>query len=213
MRQREAEIWKGVVGHEDRYEVSSLGRVRSKSVTLIDSMGRRRPIIGKVLCGSKQSTGYRSVEIAGRTRHVHALVAEAFIGPRPDGLHVLHRNGAKLDCREENLRYGTPLENNQDSIRHGVIPMGERHQWAKVNDEIVAILRALVDRVTANDLGRTFGISGPTVRGIQKRLKWRHVTAVLDTNAAMHLYERRRNLIAFRSALPIAVAALEMRRG
>lgn len=60
-----------------------------------------------------------------RTRYVHRLVAEAFIGPCPEGMQVRHLNGDHRDNRAENLCYGTPAENAADKVRHGTaqVPM------------------------------------------------------------------------------------------
>lgn len=67
--------------------------------------------------------GYRQVSLwrdgGGHSLFVHALVAQAFIGPRPEGLEVRHLNGDPLDNRPENLAYGTGSDNRADSIRHG----------------------------------------------------------------------------------------------
>lgn len=53
-----------------------------------------------------------------RMRTVHSLVLEAFVGPRPEGHEVCHKNGNRLDNRLENLTYGTRSENGFDSVRH-----------------------------------------------------------------------------------------------
>ena len=53
---------------------------------------------------------------------IHQIVLEAFCGPCPDGMEVLHGNGIRTDNRLSNLRYGTRSENNADSIRHGTHP-------------------------------------------------------------------------------------------
>lgn len=49
------------------------------------------------------------------------MVVAAFIGPRPEGLQVCHNNGVHYDNRAINLRYGTPKENSQDSVKHGAL--------------------------------------------------------------------------------------------
>lgn len=47
------------------------------------------------------------------------MVADAFIGPRPNGAVIRHLNGKANDNRPENLAYGTQAENVQDEVRHG----------------------------------------------------------------------------------------------
>lgn len=42
---------------------------------------------------------------------IHQIVLEAFCGPCPDGMEVLHGNGIRTDNRLSNLRYGTRSEN------------------------------------------------------------------------------------------------------
>jgi len=49
----------------------------------------------------------------------HTLVAETFIGPRPDGRVVRHKNGIPGDDRPDNLEWGTQRENCADTKRHG----------------------------------------------------------------------------------------------
>lgn len=50
-------------------------------------------------------------------RTVHSLVAEAFIGPRPDGLDICHGNNNASDPNVDNLRYDTRKANEADKIR------------------------------------------------------------------------------------------------
>lgn len=58
---------------------------------------------------------YFTVEINGQKRYVHQLIAEAFIGPRPDGYVVDHVNRVKGDNRPSNLRYITQAQNLKNS--------------------------------------------------------------------------------------------------
>ena len=72
---------------------------------------------------STHPLGYRYVALfyddQKRRRPVHQLVAEAFIGPRPPGLHVCHNDGDPANNQPSNLRYDTPSENSYDTVRHG----------------------------------------------------------------------------------------------
>jgi len=94
------------------YEASSLGHV-------ISHKGRAP----RVLRGGPHPDGYPMVQLHGpdgrRGFMVHAVIAAAFIGPRPPGMEVCHNDNDKLNNTPENLRYGTRTENEHDKRRHG----------------------------------------------------------------------------------------------
>jgi hypothetical protein len=118
------ETWKPVVGRETEYEVSDLGKVRSldRSWKQLGNGGKyyTRNQKGKMLKPGLASSGYPTVALGrGRTKTVHSLVAEAFIGPRPEGCEVRHKNGVRDDPRACNLEYGTRTENIYDAVKHG----------------------------------------------------------------------------------------------
>ena len=54
-----------------------------------------------------------------KIRYVHSLVAESFIGPRPEGMEVCHNDGDPTNNHLDNLRYGTSSGNELDKVRHG----------------------------------------------------------------------------------------------
>lgn len=107
MVQENQEEWKPVVGCEDLFEVSNLGRLR-------------RTATGQIVKATVLPKGYRTVSIARpgqrkcRTKLLHSVVAYAFLGPRPDGMQINHKDGDKGNNAAENLEYVTPAEN----IRH-----------------------------------------------------------------------------------------------
>ena len=48
----------------------------------------------------------------------HQLVAWTYIGPRPEGMQVLHYDDNPTHNHISNLSYGTPKENAADKIRN-----------------------------------------------------------------------------------------------
>lgn len=165
------EEWRPVVGLEGRYAVSSLARVQS--------FLRTKRIL-KPYCGYK---GYFSValihpEQGALTRKVHRLVAEAFIGPRPPGLQINHKNGIKADNRPVNLEYVTASENNLHAFLTGLNKprKGETHASAKLTEADVRQIRQLYAEGTRYYiLAKMFGIKPASVKGIITGRNWKHV--------------------------------------
>jgi hypothetical protein len=116
---RPVEQWRPVPSAPG-YEASDLGRIRSVDRIITRSDGQTRSLHGRVLALAVGKGGYMQVRI-GRVqmRYVHALVAEAWLGPRPDGLDVCHGLGGQQDNSPANLRYDTRAANIADSVRGG----------------------------------------------------------------------------------------------
>jgi hypothetical protein len=115
------------------YEASSLGRIRG--LDLVEQCGpRMRRRAGRVLKLRLEKRSGRYVVALSRngeqqTRWVHILVAEAFHGPRPEGLLTRHRNDDRLDNRAANLTYGTKSDNWHDAARNGIKGLAVRQEF------------------------------------------------------------------------------------
>lgn len=120
------ETWKPVVGYEGLYEVSDHGRVRSLTRKIKCKDGRTQTRKGRVLKANKaNNTDHLFVHLCKdlegkRSRSVHSLVAEAFLGERPEGLNVCHWDDVPTNNHVSNLRWGTHSDNQQDRIRNGL---------------------------------------------------------------------------------------------
>lgn len=124
------EEWRPVVGHSG-YEVSNLGNVRSVDRIVVRyQRGRRveQPRRGQSITPvANVKSGHLFVRL-GRAAHctVHALVLEAFVGPRPSGLEGCHNNGDPSDNNVSNLRWDSRSSNLRDAVRHGTHPMSSK---------------------------------------------------------------------------------------
>lgn len=117
------EEWREVVGWEGLYLVTREGVVKSLPRSWILN-GRPTTNPSKVLSPYLTYRGYHSVGLCrgGRVKmtFVHKIVAAAFIGPKPDGTQINHKNGVKTDNRAENLEYVTPRQNIQHALSTGL---------------------------------------------------------------------------------------------
>ena len=116
------ERWLPVAGYEGIYEVSDLGRVRSLDRYVVNNLGRRYRVGGRLMKPNVSNQySYLSIGLNrdGREvrKNIHRLVMEAF-APR-DLPVVRHLNGDKNDNRLINLAWGTQSDNIIDSVRHG----------------------------------------------------------------------------------------------
>lgn len=145
---------------------------------------RRKPGYTKTLRESWRQVvcaiydGYRLVHLDGKKYRVHTLVLTAFSGPRPTGMQGRHLNGIKTDNRIENLKWGTPKENSEDSVKHGHTSRGSHRPSSKLTEEKVREIRSLVEAgdISKKAIARKFGISDGTVRDIMSRRLWKHLS-------------------------------------
>lgn len=120
------ERWLPVVGYEDLYEVSDLGRVRSLDRWVTERGSTKRPYLvrGRLRSLKPQAdSGYILVPLsregADRNYRVHTLVLEAFVRPKPPNLECLHADGDRANNALSNLSWGTRQQNMHDAMRHG----------------------------------------------------------------------------------------------
>src|SRR6185295_11979756 len=143
------EQWRPVVGYEGLYEVSNLGRVRALPRRLKTWFGDRAHAGGIMRPKLMKKTGYLEVSLqdsaGGRSPRfvtLHAIVAEAFHGPKPSPAHeVLHGDGVRTNCAASNLRWGTRKENMEDQRRHGTLNIGAKNGNATITQELADWVR------------------------------------------------------------------------
>lgn len=103
-----------------------------------------------------------------RVRTVHSLVAEAFIGPRPEGADTRHLDGDRANNHVENIAYGTKRENMADRERHGRTRRGQDNGNARLSNADVDMIRLVyAKRLFSQDqLAVMFGTSQAQVHNI-----------------------------------------------
>jgi len=170
-------IWRDVPGWETRYKISEYGDVKSKNMTVGARGGKTATRKGRALALVTKNNGYLAITLTdGNNRpqiSIHRLVARAFIGECPIGLHVLHTDGNKLNNHYTNLRYGTPAENINDTLLHGHRLMGNTHPMAKLDEDAVKMIR--ISSRTCRELALIFSITPAHVGVIRRNRAWKHV--------------------------------------
>ena len=171
--------WRKVAGFA-WYEVSDDGLVRSVEHQERDRRGRLKPYPGRELASTAGANGYARVTICGdgvrRSVHVHTLVLEAFVGPRPDGMECRHLNGDPADNSLSNLAWGTHQENQDDIGRHGHRITGARNHLARLTAMDVRAIRSwAAGGEPQRSIASRLGVSQKTIGNILQGRTWRHV--------------------------------------
>ncbi len=156
--------WRAVIGFP-RYEVSSEGLIRGPRGIMTPSWAKKYYAVGMYI---------------DRKRHyktVHSLVAAAFIGPRPKGYEVNHKNGVTTDNRIENLEYVTMAQNHAHASDTFLLPHGERNHASKLTDDKAIQIRHLHkdEAISLYRLAKMFGVTAPAIRQLILGNTWRHV--------------------------------------
>lgn len=106
----------------------------------------------------------------GSHARVHVLVAESFIGPKPPGIDVNHKDGNKQNNCLSNLEYLTRSENHRHAFRIGLAKSpftgvhGDAHRNTKITTADVAALRSeFAGGTPRRALATKYGISYYTV--------------------------------------------------
>ncbi len=109
-------------------------------------------------------------------RLVHCLVLEVFKGQSPPQTECCHYNGKPADNSLGNLRWGTAVENKQDSRRHETIVMGEKHPKAKLNqDEVRRAREYRKAGMSYGSIGGIFNVDPGTIWQAVNGRSWNHV--------------------------------------
>lgn len=160
-------VWKRVKGWP--YEVSSTGLVRRVET------GRCLSLWGRPY----KLVTFSTKGVPHQAFLVHKLVAEAFLGKRPLGKEINHKDTNKVNNQASNLEYVTHSENQLHSSRMGVMHTGERNNFSKLKARDVLEIRSLYSTGQFNysSLGRRFGVTCHNVRAIVLRNSWKGLVA------------------------------------
>ena len=127
--------------------------------------------------GCTNSVGYGRITYDSKLTTAHRLSYQAFVGPIPNGLFVLHKCDNRACVNPDHLFLGTQRDNIMDMIAKGRKVAGgvrgARHHAAKLTEPDVMDMRKSGKHYA--ELAAEYGVSGSTVCDVISRRTWRHV--------------------------------------
>jgi len=158
-------MYKEIRGLEGRYSVDEDGNVFSHIKGI-----RLKPGIS--------GAGYYYVDLAGKSRKVHRLVAEAFLPDFLDKPQVNHIDGNKQNNHISNLEMVSAKENVVHAFKTGlrVGLKGENNGNTKLSNEDVTIVKRLIlTGETTTSIARKFEVSRQVISHIKFGRTWKHI--------------------------------------
>lgn len=168
------ESWKMIPGSDDRYMVSTLGRLMTLNYKMTGQARIMKP--------AKDGNGYlrTMIWLNGKTSTIklHRIVAITFL-PNPEHLEeVNHINFDRTDNRVVNLEWVSRAQNLKHTLDAGRATMnnGPKNGMAKLTTEQVIEIRAKFKPYVymMKDLAVEYGVSKATIKDVLHR-HWRHV--------------------------------------
>lgn len=164
--------WETITGF-DNYMVSDSGLVKSIYRKVITTAGwygtapHHKTVRERILSPNLTKNGYLFVCLRNNNKHhskkIHHLVMEAFVGPRPEGLVVLHKDNDRLNNSLINLEYGTMAKNTQDYFKS----IGKRNGFVHIGD-----IQSIIGRITQGekivDIAREYNVTRNDIAVLNK---------------------------------------------
>ena len=137
------------------------------------------------LSGWRNKDGYQCVDMIDdkgkqRSRAVHVLILETFVGPRPHGMEACHEDGQPQNNWLGNLRWDTHQANMHDAIRHGTfktnVQRGSNHGHAKLTETNIPEIRKLIlGGARYTEIAKSYGVARHQIYAIARGKTWSHV--------------------------------------
>lgn len=167
------EVWV-LIPNSNYYYVSNYARVKSVDRTIVDSLGRKRTIKGKLHSTSTISNaGYNqvSIRIEGKVKtfDLHRLVLSSFV-PKTRGLSTVnHKDGNKRNNKLENLEWCTQSENNKHALDNKLRKHGGDCSFSKLsNEQFKEIYKLATEgKIKQSKIAELYGVSEGNVSKIK----------------------------------------------
>lgn len=151
--------WRKVQAYH-QYEIAENGELRRIRRSSLGGYYYQKPFLS-----DRGYYSYVLCAVGSKPRRIATalLVAEAFIGARPDGMTINHKDGNKTNNHWSNLEYCSSLDNVRHAYRMGLMPSTRRVISKDLAKQIKIALDAGLSRREAQ---RTFHVSRNVIRNI-----------------------------------------------
>lgn len=136
------------------YEISNEGRIRNSRTGKIRKLMDNRTYLHITITKNRKER---------YSFDIHVLVAETFIGPKPPGHEVNHKDGNKRNNKHTNLEWVTHSKNMKHAYATKLSP-------TKLNPIQVQEIR--VSDMSQRKLAKKYGVNRTTIKLIQSRRIW-----------------------------------------
>lgn len=178
------EIWKDVKSFSN-YQISNLGRIKSKARETIDKNGVKKIKKEKILKQHLDKDGYFVIGLYDEnTKHynkrINVLVAEAFILNPNNYSCVNHKNEIKTDNRVENLEWCSVKYNNnygtvKERKRNKMIEKCKNRNYnggnnpnAKLSNNDRIQIKSMKGKYTIKELAYKYNVNITTIYNVLK---------------------------------------------
>jgi hypothetical protein len=174
------EEWTDVVGHEGKYKISNLYRVKSLS-RFIKTRNQGQRIGRDFILQQYQDKNTKHLKVKlslngiNKTFGIHVIVARNYI-PNPLNLPLVeHLNDIPFDNRPENLIWSTHKKNTQHAFERGLMKgkKGDSHGRSKLKEWQVLEIRS--SSKTQKELVQFYNVSQATISDIKLNRIWKHI--------------------------------------
>lgn len=176
----EAQVWTDILGYEGLYQLNQVGDVRSLERT-VKFGSHTRKVGGYNLAQPLDFHGRPIVRLASKgkmkTWRVHILVAMIYLGPKPKGAHVHHKDTNMTNNDVSNLEYidGVKHMRLHKKGKPGSV-RGTRHGQAKLNPDVVQDARRRhATGETFAFLARENGVDPESMMRAIRGITWGHI--------------------------------------
>jgi hypothetical protein len=124
---------------------------------------------------SCNSNGYGNLSFKGEVRSTHRWTWEAYNGPIPEGMHVLHRCDTPPCVNPDHMFLGSHQENMADCSRKGRFPYtpGELNPFSKLTEKEVLEIRN--SQASQRKMAKHYNVNQALINRIRNRKIWTHI--------------------------------------